>query len=97
MVFMSIPIALSLASCNSGGNTAENSDSAAIQINPSEMKQIGSVDERFQSYNVEMVEVVGGDFWKPYHLMDSLPSSKNSGNVRCFSKERSYVQEAFAR
>jgi hypothetical protein len=24
------------------------------------------VDERFQSYNVEMVEVTGGRFWKPY-------------------------------
>ncbi|HYK75832.1 MAG TPA: hypothetical protein VEV16_02555 [Daejeonella sp.] len=44
------------------------------------MKHIGNVDERYQSYNVEMVEVVGGEFWKPYHLMDSLPSSKNSAN-----------------
>src|SRR5207302_6408971 len=23
-------------------------------------------DERFQSYNVEMLEVTGGKFWKPY-------------------------------
>jgi hypothetical protein len=30
------------------------------------MAPIGSVDERFQSYNVEMVEVTGGRFWKPY-------------------------------
>ncbi|MGN6531148.1 MAG: hypothetical protein ACTHK0_05290, partial [Ginsengibacter sp.] len=44
--------------------------------NLSQMKQIGSVDERFQSYNVEMVEVVGGKFWKPYKMMDSLPSAK---------------------
>jgi heparanase len=26
----------------------------------------GTVDERFQSYNVEMVEVTGGRFWAPY-------------------------------
>jgi hypothetical protein len=30
------------------------------------MPRIGSVDERFQSYNIEMVEVTGGRFWKPY-------------------------------
>lgn len=27
---------------------------------------VGTVDPRFQSYNVEMVEVTGGEFWKPY-------------------------------
>jgi hypothetical protein len=30
------------------------------------MARIGTVDQRFQSYNVEMVEVTGGKFWKPY-------------------------------
>jgi hypothetical protein len=30
------------------------------------MPRIGTVDERFQSYNVEMAEVTGGMFWKPY-------------------------------
>jgi hypothetical protein len=30
------------------------------------MTPIGSLDERFQSYNIEMVEVTGGRFWKPY-------------------------------
>ena len=30
------------------------------------MPRIGTVDERFQSYNIEMVEVTGGRFWKPY-------------------------------
>lgn len=33
---------------------------------PSAMPSLGKVDERFQSYNVEMVEVTGGRFWKPY-------------------------------
>lgn len=28
--------------------------------------RVGTVDQRFQSYNVEMVEVTGGRFWKPY-------------------------------
>ena len=40
--------------------------SLAAQINPSTMPKTGTVDPRFQSYNVEMVEVIGGRFWKPY-------------------------------
>jgi hypothetical protein len=33
---------------------------------PGKMPRIGTVDERFQSFNVEMVEVTGGRFWAPY-------------------------------
>lgn len=32
----------------------------------SSLARIATVDERFQSYNVEMVEVTGGRFWAPY-------------------------------
>src|SRR5436190_14030463 len=35
-------------------------------MTPATMARIGTVDERFQSYNVEMLEVTGGRFWKPY-------------------------------
>jgi hypothetical protein len=35
-------------------------------ITPASLPRIGTVDERFQSYNIEMVEVTGGRFWKPY-------------------------------
>ena len=35
-------------------------------VTPASMVRIGEVDERFQSYNVEVVEVTGGRFWKPY-------------------------------
>src|SRR5256884_692366 len=35
-------------------------------VSPAIMPRIGTVDERFQSYNIEMVEVIGGRFWKPY-------------------------------
>jgi len=35
-------------------------------IDPANMTRVGTVDERFQSYNIEMVEVTGGRFWKPY-------------------------------
>ena len=35
-------------------------------IAPRAMPRLGTVDPRFHSYNVEMVEVIGGRFWKPY-------------------------------
>lgn len=44
-----------------GAAQAQTIDSAAL-------KQVATVDTRFQSYNVEMVEVTGGRFWKPYRL-----------------------------
>src|SRR5206468_3957382 len=37
-----------------------------VLIDAAGLPRIGTVDERFQSYNVEMVEVTGGRFWKPY-------------------------------
>ncbi|MGV7219298.1 hypothetical protein [Bradyrhizobium sp. UFLA05-112] len=38
----------------------------AQSLEPAHMTAIGTIDARFQSYNVEMVEVTGGRFWKPY-------------------------------
>lgn len=45
------------------GRCAAGAESA---VDPAAMPAIGTVDERFQSYNIEMVEVTGGRFWKPY-------------------------------
>jgi hypothetical protein len=36
------------------------------RVTPSSMPRVGKVDDRFQSYNIEMVEVTGGRFWTPY-------------------------------
>jgi hypothetical protein len=41
-------------------------DSQASSIDPAKLPRVGAVDERFQSFNVEMIEVTGGRFWKPY-------------------------------
>jgi hypothetical protein len=46
---------------------------APAPVTPAAMGRIATVDERFQSYNVEMVEVVGGRFWKPYASGASTP------------------------
>jgi hypothetical protein len=36
------------------------------RIDPASLPRVGTVDPRFQSYNIEMVEVTGGEFWRPY-------------------------------
>jgi heparanase 1 len=38
----------------------------AIALNPAAMPVIGAVDARYQSYNIEMVEIMGGKWWAPY-------------------------------
>jgi hypothetical protein len=42
-------------------------------IVPSGLPRIGAVDARFQSYNIEMVEITGGRFWKPYRPDPAAP------------------------
>ncbi len=72
---MSIATIVGFADYNSDDtDRAYNSHSNTITVHLKDLKHIGKVDERYQSYNIEMVEVVGGRFWKPYYLMDSLPS-----------------------
>jgi heparanase len=45
-------------------------------VTPSSMPRIGTVDERFQSYNIEMIEVTGGRFWKPYRSESGAPPAQ---------------------
>src|SRR6202051_5160218 len=49
-----------------------------VSLDPAKMPAIGTVDERFQSYNIEMVEVIGGRFWKPYRDIDALLKAQSS-------------------
>src|SRR6202047_5041014 len=37
-----------------------------VSLDPAKMPAIGTVDEKFQSDNIESVEGIGGRFWKPY-------------------------------
>ena len=46
---------------------------------PARLARIGAVSERFQSYNVEMLEVTGGKFWKPYSEI-GRPAARPSGS-----------------
>jgi heparanase 1 len=49
------------------------------QLAPATMKRIGAVDDRYQSYNVEMLEVTGGKFWKPYKEIARPAAAAPSG------------------
>lgn len=42
-----------------------------VTLAPNTMAKKGTVDARFQSYNVEMVEVTGGRFWAPYKAQEA--------------------------
>lgn len=48
---------------------------APARLAVSTMKPIAQVSDRFQSFNVEMVEVTGGRFWAPYKPAASGPSA----------------------
>jgi heparanase 1 len=52
---------LGAAACRPGAREA-----SPVTLVPARMAAIGTVDEPYQSYNVEMLEVTGGNFWKPY-------------------------------
>ncbi|HSB96660.1 MAG TPA: hypothetical protein VLC91_09435, partial [Spongiibacteraceae bacterium] len=54
-----------LAGCG-GGTVREATTQVDATVDWSAAKLLGSVDERFQSFNVEMVEVTGGRFWAPF-------------------------------
>src|SRR5579863_1692153 len=45
-------------------------------IVPADLPAVGTIDRRFQSFNVEMVEVTGGPFWKPYADDSAKPQDK---------------------
>lgn len=68
-------VALALTAC---GHSAHRAGS--VSVNPAALARSGTVDERYQSYNVEMLEVTGGYFWKPYGATTTPapPSRSNS-------------------
>jgi hypothetical protein len=63
------------------GNQKATAQAPALSVDPSRLPRLGTIDERFQSYNVEMVEVTGGRFWKPYAASTSTPSARGADNA----------------
>lgn len=58
-----------------------SSGAEPVAVTPAKMPRIGTVDERFQSFNVEMVEVTGGRFWAPYKQSGGAPEAEPAGKL----------------
>ncbi|MBV9559850.1 MAG: hypothetical protein JOY90_05230 [Bradyrhizobium sp.] len=52
-----------------------------VALSPATMARLGAVDARFQSYNIEMVEVTGGFFWRPYRDQGKAVAPSNAGDI----------------
>jgi heparanase 1 len=50
-----------------------------LAVDPANLAAVGKIDERFQSYNVESVEVTGGNFWAPYPKPGSTSEATAAG------------------
>ena len=64
MNFRLVVVTLAVGLCVDG--TLLDAQAGAVAIEPANMQAIAHVNERFQSYNIEMIEVTGGRFWAPY-------------------------------
>ena len=77
-------IGMGIAVATLAGSQQAAAQAPTLSVDPSRLTRVGTIDARFQSYNLEMVEVTGGRFWKPYHASVASPSVRgadNSGNV----------------
>ena len=72
ILVMSVCLGLIFINCNAGDkkHPKKETNVVIIKVNPKTMKYLGTVDERYQSYNIEMAEVIGGNFWTPYPKND---------------------------
>lgn len=59
-----VAAALTAAALGSATGAPARPEASAL----SRLEKVGEVDPRFLSYNIEMVEVTGGNFWRPYSV-----------------------------
>src|SRR5205085_11383101 len=64
------------------GSPAASSRTARVSVAPDKMPRIATVDERYQSYNIEMVELTGGQFWRPYEQIAAASKPKAAAGRR---------------
>ena len=77
-------VGMGIAIAALAGSQKAAAQAPTLSVDPSRLPRLGTVDARFQSNNLEMVEVTGGRFWKPYRASASAPSARdadNSGNI----------------
>jgi heparanase len=68
-----IRVAVLAAVCLSAAFAANST----LSVNPGSLPTVSQVDERFQAYNIEMLEVTGGRFWRPYKDLQPASSAKS--------------------
>src|SRR4051812_16512187 len=73
MVLFAVACLSTLSGC---ATSAGHDKGSEMTLTPSSMPRIGTIDERYQSYNVELLEVTGGKFWKPYSGASSSTAAK---------------------
>jgi hypothetical protein len=69
---------VALAALGAAVSCAGSAGAALLSVAPSTLPQIATVDQRYQSYNVEMAEVIGGSFWKPYDQHGKVAQKANA-------------------
>jgi len=77
MTLLGLCTVLAIGSAKLSGQTAAPATAVSLET----MKKVGAVYDRFQSYNIEAVEVTGGRFWKPYASTgDSAKPAQEAGS-----------------
>lgn len=76
-VLLPAAVIATLAICSVAITQSACAQSPAVRLEPKTMPAIATVDERYQSYNIEMLEITGGRFWAPYKThADTPPDTK---------------------
>ncbi len=65
-----------LLTAQTSNQTRSITASKTTSVEPAKMNTIGTVDERYQSYNLEMVEIMGGKWWAPYGTQPPAADSR---------------------
>ena len=47
-------------------SAGSQSKAETVELDPGTLKQIATIDPAYQSYNVELVSIIGGKWWAPY-------------------------------
>lgn len=71
-----VPVAITVSPYSSSA-----AEKPSAPVAPATMARIGTIDERFQSFNVEMIEVTGGRFWKSYRDNEAKAAAPSSAKA----------------
>lgn len=66
LIAVSMLIATTFAAAQSADEATRTKSQSPVIVKPATMNKMATVEERYQSYNLEMIEVMGGSWWAPY-------------------------------